>query len=126
MGVVSYLAAPQLVELLLGPGYGPAIPILRLLSTLLPIIGLGTVLGIQWALPLGFELPFSGLVLLAGVVNVALALLLVPRLGGMGMASSVVIAEALVAGGLLLLFHRKGGSLWPLRVAAIQSGYERS
>ena len=126
MGVVSFLTAPQLVGLLLGPGYETAVPILRLLSTLLPIIGLGTVLGIQWALPLGVELPFSVLVLLAGCVNVSLAFLLVPRLGGMGMASSVVIAEALVVGGLLLLFHRKGGSFWPLRVVGIQSGYERS
>ena len=126
MGATSFLAAPILVKILLGPGYDSAITILQALSVLLPIIGVGTVFGIQWALPLGFELPFSALVLLAGALNVALALLLVPRFGGMGMAGSVVTAEALVAGGLVILFHRKGGRFWPLRMASTKSVNEHS
>jgi PST family polysaccharide transporter len=124
MGVTSFLAAPILVNILLGPGYESAVPILQALSVLVPIIGVGTVFGIQWALPLGFELPFSALVVLAGSMNLVLAFLLVPQFGGMGMALSVVTAEALVASGLIVLFHRKGGSLWPLRVAPTESEHE--
>jgi len=108
----------------LGPGYESAVPILQALSVLVPIIGVGTVFGIQWALPWGFELPFSGLVMLAGALNLVLAFLLVPRFGGMGMAGSVVTAEALVASGLIVLFHRKGGALWPLRIAPTESEHE--
>ena len=92
----------------------------------MPIIGVGTVFGIQWALPLGFELPFSALVLLAGAVNLALALLLVPQFGGMRMAGSVITAEVLVACGLVVLFLRKGGSLWPLRIASTETIHEQS
>ena len=91
MGSTSFLAAPLLVNLLLGPGYDIAIPILQVLSVLAPIIGVGTVFGIQWALPMGLEFQFSMLVLFAGVLNILLALILVPSLGGMGMAGSVVI-----------------------------------
>ena len=126
MGAASFLAAPVLVNILLGPGYESAVPILRALSVLVPIIGVGTVFGIQWALPWGFELPFSGLVVLAGALNLVLAFLLVPRFGGMGMASSVVTAEALVAFGLVVLFLRKGGSLWPLRIASTETIHEHS
>ena len=126
MGAISFLAAPILVNILLGPGYEGAVPILQALSVLMPIIGVGTVFGIQWALPMGFELPFSALVLLAGAVNLALALLLVPQFGGMGMAGSVITAEVLVAGGLLVLFHRKGGSLWPFRIASTEIIHEHS
>ena len=126
MGAASFLAAPILVNILLGPGYESAVPILRALSVLVPIIGVGTVFGIQWALPLGFELPFSALVVLAGALNLVLAFLLVPQFGGMGMAWSVVTAEALVAGGLVVLFLRKGGSLWPLRMASTETVHEQS
>jgi len=124
MGATSFLAAPILVNILLGPGYESAVPILQVLSVLVPIIGVGTVFGIQWALPWGFELPFSGLVVLAGALNLVLAFLLVPQFGGMGMASSVVIAEALVACGLVVLFLRKGGSLWPLQMDSTKSVQE--
>ena len=126
MGVASFLTAPILVNILLGAGYESAVPILQALSVIVPIIGVGTVFGIQWALPMGFELPFSALVLLAGALNLVLAFLLVPQFGGMGMAGSVVTAEVLVAGGLLVLFHRKGGSLWPFRVASTGSPHEHS
>ena len=126
MGATSFLAAPILVNILLGPGYESAVPILQALSVLVPIIGVGTVFGIQWALPWGFELPFSGVVVLAGALNLVLAFLLVPQFGGMGMAWSVVAAEALVACGLVVLFLRKGGSLWPLQIASTETIRERS
>ena len=76
---------------------------------------------------MGLEFQFSMLVLFAGVLNILLALILVPSLGGMGMAGSVVIAEALVAGGLILLFKRRGGRFWPLGVPQhdeLQSTYD--
>jgi PST family polysaccharide transporter len=126
MGATSFVAAPILVNILLGPGYESAVPILQALSVLVPIIGVGTVFGIQWALPWGFEVPFSGLVVLAGALNLVLAFLLVPQFGGMGMASSVVAAEALVAFGLVALFLRKGGALWPLRIASTETIHEQS
>lgn len=107
MGIGAFVAAPWLVHLLLGPEYKQAIPVLRILALLPPIIAFGTVLGIQWALPLGLDRQFCILVLTAGALNIALALVLTPFFGALGMASSVVLAETLVAVGLLLLARRE-------------------
>ena len=124
MGVTAAVGAPFLVRILLGPGYEAAVPVLRVLAFLPPLIALGTVFGIQWALPLGFERPFYSLVLAAGVLNVSLALVLAPRFGPLGMAVSVVMADLLVTVGLLVLFRLKGGSFWPLRLGGPEERYE--
>ena len=109
-------AAPLLVDVLLGPGYEAAVPVLRLLGLLPLIIAVGTLFGIHWALPSGLERPFYTLVIVAGVLNVAFASLLVPRFGAMGMACAVIVAEVLVAVGLVVVFRSKGGKLWPFKM----------
>ncbi len=116
MGITAAVGAPTLVQVILGPGYESAIPVLRVLSVLPPVIAVGTVFGIQWALPMGLERPFYLFVLSAGVINIILAVLLVPRYGAVGMAVSVMTAEILVAGCLTALFKRKGGRLTPIHV----------
>jgi polysaccharide transporter, PST family len=116
MGVAAATGAPLLVRVLLGPGYEAAIPVLRVLSLLPVLIALGTVFGIQWALPAGLERPFCLLVLAAGVLNVGLAVVLAPRFGAMGMAVSVLLAELLTVMGLLALFRARGGRFFPLRI----------
>ena len=110
LGVTAAVGAPLLVRVILGPGYEAAIPVLRILAILPPTIAVGTLLGIQWALPMGLERPFYLFVLAAGMLNIILAVFLVPRYGAMGMAISVMMAELFVAGCLVALFKRKGGS----------------
>ena len=114
-GVAAAIWAPLLVRVILGPGYEAAIPVLRTLSVLPPTIAVGTLLGIQWALPMGLERPFYLFVLSAGILNLLLAVFLVPRYGAMGMAISVMMAELFVAGCLIALFKRKGGFLGSVR-----------
>ena len=120
MGVTALGAAPILVRVLLGPEYGEAVPVLRVLSVLPPLIAIGTLFGIQWALPAGLERPFYRLVVAAGILNILLAALLVPRYGALGMAVSIAIAEVLVAGGLILVFLSKGGRLWPFALPVLK------
>lgn len=115
MGLVAAVAAPLLIRLLLGPGYEAAVPVLRVLALLAPIIALGTVLGIQWALPMGLDRPFYAFVVAAGIINVLLALVLAPRWGAVGMAVSVVVADSVVTGGLLWLARHKGREIWRMR-----------
>lgn len=98
-----YLGAPAIVALLFGPGYEPVVPVIRVLSVLPPLLALGTVLGVQWVLPLGMERVYNRFVLTAGAVNIVLAIVLVPRMGALGMACAAVIAEALVECGLVIL-----------------------
>lgn len=93
MGLTAAIAAPLLVHVLLGPGYDAAIPVLRLMGVLPLLIALNTVLGVYWALPLGHERFLLGAIIAAGVTNVALALVFVPRWGAPGMAASAIAAE---------------------------------
>jgi PST family polysaccharide transporter len=105
MGAVAFLFAPALVRMILGLGFDPAIPILRVLALLPPLIALSNVFGVQWMLPLGMDRPFITIVLLAGLINVGLALVLAPRFAGMGMACAVVAAETFVTAAIYLLLR---------------------
>jgi PST family polysaccharide transporter len=93
MAIVAYVAAPLLVRLILGPAYEASVPILRILAALPFLISLNAVLGIFWAVPNGRERAMLGGIVLAGVTNVVLAVILVPRLGPAGMALSAIAAE---------------------------------
>lgn len=108
MGAVAFLAAEPLVGLLLGPGYEAAVPVLRILAALPPVVAVGGVFGLHWALPMGLDRPFYRLVLAGGAINIGMAVILAPRFGATGMAVSVLSADVLVSVGLLALFltHR--------------------
>ena len=88
--------------------YSPAVPVFRVLLLLLPLITLATTIGIFAAVPRGRD----GVVLLgtvvAGVTNLLLGVPLTRRTGVTGMATSVVIAEGLVAAILLVWYLREG------------------
>lgn len=105
IGVVTFVAAPLIIAILLGPGYEGAIPFLRALALLPPLVAVNTVLGVQWAIPFGRDRAFLGAVLVSGSVNFALAILLVPGYGAMGIIVALVGAEALQTA--LLLRERR-------------------
>jgi PST family polysaccharide transporter len=111
-GIVLFAGAPWLVRLLLGKGFENNIPVLRLFSFLPPLIAGSNVLGIQWMLPLRLDKEFNLIILSAGALNLALALLLTPRYQQMGMAVSVVLAEILVTGSMVLLLRRRKLDPW--------------
>ncbi|MGJ5813194.1 oligosaccharide flippase family protein [Paludibaculum fermentans] len=108
LGLFLAAAAPWIVAFLLGPRYEAAIPILRVLALLAPLVAISNVLGIQWMLPLGLERDFNAILLAAGLLNVVCACALAPRFGGLGMACSVVAAETAVTLGILLCLRRRG------------------
>jgi PST family polysaccharide transporter len=108
LGLAVFVAAPMLVRVILGWDYQGAVPVLRVLSLLVPLIALSTVLGIQWMVPLGMDRAFNSIVVSAGAVNIVLAVLLAPRFGEMGMAWSVVAAEAYVTAGMYVILWRRG------------------
>ncbi len=91
-----FAAAPLIVRLLLGPGYESAIPVLRILSLLLPVTAVSTVLGIQWMLPLGMDGVYNVIVISAGLLNVGLAVLWASQFQQIGMAWAVVVTECMV------------------------------
>lgn len=105
-GALIALAAPLLVRTLLGPGYDGAIPVLRWLSLLVPVIAFGTVLGNFWALPFKRERALLIATMVAGAANLALAWALVPAMAALGMTAAVVVAESIVAIALAVLYWR--------------------
>src|SRR5690606_7466346 len=107
IGLVTFVGAPQIVAILLGPGYDAAIPLLRALALLPPLVAVNTVLGVQWAIPFGRDRAFLGAVLVSGTLNLALALPLAQRYGALGIIAALVGAEALQT---LLLLRIKGSA----------------
>jgi PST family polysaccharide transporter len=120
MGALVFLLAPVLVRMILGIGFEPAVPILRALALLVPLVAFGNVFGIQWMLPMGMDRAFNTIILLAGAVNLSLALLLAPLYRDLGMAWAVVTAETFVSVSMYLVLRSQ--KLNPL---SYRSGHER-
>jgi len=97
MGVVVFFASPLLVQIFLGKDFAEAVPVLRILSLLLPILGLNFSLGIQWMVPLGLDRAFSIITVLATLMNIGLATALASSYKDIGMAWAVVCAEVFVS-----------------------------
>jgi PST family polysaccharide transporter len=108
LGLVVFALAPTLIRLILGPGYTEAVPVLRVLSLLIPLIAVSNVLGIQWMLPLGLDRVFNQIIFAAGILNMALAVVLAPLFAQMGMAWAVVTSETFVTCGLYWSIRRCG------------------
>ncbi len=107
-GAVLYLGAPVIVHLMLGVKYLPAVRVLRVLSLLVPMVAISNVLGIQWMLPLGLERVFNKIIVTAGLLNVALALVLARSHGAEGMAAAVVTSEGFVTVAVTAVLAWKG------------------
>jgi PST family polysaccharide transporter len=112
MGLFLFLGAPLLVKVALGAGFEPSARILRALAALPPLIALSNVLGAQWMLALRLEKELNWIILGAGVVNLAGALMLGRWYQGMGMAVSLVIAEAFVAVAAFAFLRRRRLEPW--------------
>lgn len=110
-----FLLAPWVVPLLLGPGYEGAVPLMRVLSLVLPLIALSFALGSQWMLAWGMDRAFNGVILSAGFLNLLLAPLLAAGYGPLGMAWAVVGVEAWVTGGIVLSLLWAGRLPWGVR-----------
>ncbi len=107
-----FVAAPWMVRIILGKGFALSVPLLRIMAALVFLDAVSTMLGMLWMVPLGLDRAFSRIVLGIGLVNVALALALAPRFGGVGVACAVVAAE--VFGACLITFTLGRRGLLPL------------
>lgn len=112
LGLAVMAFAPLAVRILLGPRYTESIPVLRVLALLMPLTAISNVIGVQWMLPLGMDRAFNKVIISAGVLNVVLAVFLARRGGPMGMATSVVVAEAFVAIAMWWSLRSSGRGFW--------------
>lgn len=112
LSVVIFLTAPLIVGLLLGPQYRPSIMAMKIISFLPFLVALSNVLGIQIMVPFGMERGFTLILFAAGLLNVSLAVLLVPRWQAAGMAFSVLISEIFVTLAMSLSIIYGKSFLW--------------
>lgn len=99
--------APWLVELLFGPRFDEAVPAMRILALMLPLVAVSNVLGIQWMLPLGLDRSFVSVCVGAALLNLVLLFALGSAFGATGAAWAVVAAEGAVAAGLTAVLWRR-------------------
>lgn len=96
LGAVIAVYAPIWIGLLLGPGYDAAVPILRIMSLLAPLLPVSTAVSVLCMLSMGLEKKLSVIILSAGILNVILAVLLTKLWNGLGMAMAAVVTEIFV------------------------------
>jgi PST family polysaccharide transporter len=112
IGASIAMLAPLLIRIVLGPGYGPAVPVFQVLAILLPLIAISNVLGVQWMWPLGMDRAVNRIIMSAGLLNIVLAVWLAPRYGAVGIAWAVVMAESFVTLAQAVVLHRSGKAFW--------------
>jgi PST family polysaccharide transporter len=122
LSLLLAIAAPWIIRTLAGPGFAPAVPVLRVMAALPLVLSVTYSAGLQWLLPLGRDRDVNRIILSGGILNLAAAFLLAPRFGAMGMAMSVLSAELLVAASMVWVVCRSTSLLeeWlPGRTAAL-------
>lgn len=112
LAAVTIIAAPQLVRIILGPGFEPAALILQIMVLQLILTGVSRILGVLWMLPLGMDRQFNYLVVSGGLFNLVLIVLLVPVWQSVGMAVAFVLTETLITAGMIWVLQRSGYAFW--------------
>ncbi len=92
--------------LFFGPGYEKVPLLIRILTPIVLMIGIGNIIGIQYLLPTGKERKYTRSVIIGAIVNLVTNLCLIPNFGAVGAAISTVIAETIIAA-IQLFFVRK-------------------
>ena len=105
--VISFLSIPitfgligisdKFVPILFGNEFLSVIPLTKISSVLVMIIGLGNVLGTQYLLAIGKNKEYTTSVCAGALVNFCFNLLLIPRFAAMGAVIATVSAELSIA-----------------------------
>lgn len=112
--LVTYALAPWIIRIMYGSGYAPSVELLRWLSPVPVFVMLATLLTVQGLYGLGLQrwAPWVGLIL--AVLCVGLNVVLLPRVGVVGVAWSWAItevAECVIVGLILLVNTRRTCSI---------------
>lgn len=109
------LFAHPLAILLLGKVSAEgSVEVIRWIALLPFLIGVSNVIGIQTMLPLGFDRPFSRILITSGILNVVLGIPLIHFLGAKGASMSLLLTEAYVTLAMAFFLQRKNIHLFRL------------
>lgn len=109
------VGAPAIARLVLGREVPGGTVVIRILSFLPVLVGLSHLLGVQVLVNFGFKKALARIVLIAGIVNVILALLMASSLRHVGVAIGSLTTEVLILAGVCVALRRSGLSLFAPR-----------
>jgi polysaccharide transporter, PST family len=108
LGLAIYLGAPLLVHFVLGPRFVDSVPVLRVFSLWIPISALTTVMIFQLLLPNQLDNQFNFINSTACGLGIVVALLLVPRMAGVGIAWSWIASQVYSLVAFTIVLWRAG------------------
>jgi PST family polysaccharide transporter len=108
LSLLIFVLAGPIVNIVLGSQYQQSIIVLRILAFLPFIIGLSNIFGIQIMLTFDLKRAFSRILISAGLLNMALALILAPLYQHVGVAVAVLTTEIFVTLSMFLYLQKKG------------------
>ncbi|WP_457623163.1 flippase [Persephonella sp.] len=106
--ILLYIFAEPLTLLILGDKYIESIIVVKILSFLPFVIALSNIFGIQTMVTLNYKKAFSNILISASIINIILALTLVPIYKHIGISTSVLISEVFVTISMFIYLHKKG------------------
>ncbi len=113
--VFTEIFAPQIIQLIAGPGYEGAILPMRIVMPLLVIIGIEQILIIQVLMPLGKDRAILWNSVMGAVLGLLLNILLVSHLKSVGSALVWVFCEFAVLIGAQTMVSRHSGIKFPFK-----------
>lgn len=111
----TFLAAPWIVRIVLGPNAGGSVPVIRILSLLPFIVGLSNIFGTQIMVNFGLKKLLARILAAAGVLNILMALLLAASLKHIGVALAALTTETFVTVTMYWALRRAGLMVSPRR-----------
>ncbi|MBD8069404.1 flippase [Bacillus sp. PS06] len=108
MSLFLFIFAEKLVNLVLGNDFEPSVIVVKILAFLPFIVGLSNVLGIQTMLTFNYKKAFSRIIIISGVINIIIAITIVPMYEHIGTAISVTIVESIITIMMFIYLQNKG------------------
>ncbi len=116
---ILFIFAAPIALLCFGPGAAGSVPIIRWISLLPFLITMSTVLGVQTMVALGLDKQFSSILLLAGIMNVALAIPLILTYQAVGAGACVLFTESAVTIAMGVVLMRSGINLFSVTTRTV-------
>ncbi|MBP8959041.1 MAG: flippase [Bacteroidales bacterium] len=103
-----FLLGDVIVNILLGEQYESSIVVLKILAFLPFIVGLSNIFGIQTMLTFDYKRAFSNILIIASIVDLLLAIILVPIYQHIGISFAALITEIFVTVTMYIYLRNKG------------------
>lgn len=111
LSLIIFLFAGVIIYILAGSQFNESVILIQIMAFLPFIIALSNIFGTQTMLTFNYKKAFSRIIIIAGVINIILALVLTPLFKAVGISAVVVITELFVTIAMYYYLKVKGINL---------------